>query len=239
MDKTYFKRILLKLSGEALAGDSGYGVSAENLQFISSEIKDVYNAGLQVGIVVGGGNIFRGVAGEVQGIQRTTGDTVGMLATTINSFMIKDSLENAGVPAVVLSAVQADKIAELFTVDRALRYISRDTVVIIAGGTGNPFFTTDSAASLRCAELSCDVLFKATKVDGIYTQDPMKDPHAEKIPRLTHTQALDMNLKIMDAAAFSLCHDNGIPILVFKMLEAGNLMKAVNNESIGSLVTKG
>ncbi|ERP30918.1 UMP kinase [Chitinivibrio alkaliphilus] len=238
-DTHRYGRILLKLSGEALAGDNATGISPEELSFICTEISDIHNAGVAVGIVVGGGNIFRGVAGEDQGVRRTTGDTVGMLSTMINSFMIQDCLERRGVPAVVLSAVQADKIAELFTVQRAESYLSQNTVVIIGGGTGNPFFTTDSAAALRCAELGCDALFKATKVDGIYDKDPVRFPDAQKIPELTHQEALEKNLQVMDVSAFSICRDNSIPILVFKMMEKRNLLRAVTGESIGSLVRKG
>lgn len=238
MSVTY-NRILLKLSGEALAGEKGYGIDPSITAAIAKDIKEITNAGVQVGIVIGGGNIFRGVAGETQGIERTTGDTVGMLATMMNSFMVMDALRAEGVKATVLSAVQADKIAELFTTERAVSYLNEGQVVIIGGGTGNPFFTTDTAAALRCAELGCDVLFKATKVDGVYDKDPAKFDDAVKYDTISHKDALSQGLKIMDAAAFSLCMDNDIPILVFKLLEKGNLLKAVSGNTVGSTITKG
>ncbi len=234
-----YKRILLKLSGEALAGERGYGIDSSIIASVAEDITEINNAGVQVGIVIGGGNIFRGVAGEESGIDRTTGDTVGMLATMMNSFMVKDALVQKGTKAVVLSAVQADKIAELFTVDRAKAYFEEGYVVIVAGGTGNPFFTTDTAAALRCAEMECDVLFKATKVDGVYDSDPMKNPDAVKLTTLTHNEALQQGLRIMDTAAFALCQENSIPIFVFKLLEKGNLLKAVSGEPVGSTISKG
>ncbi|MGM0444379.1 MAG: UMP kinase [Fibrobacterota bacterium] len=237
--KSPYGRILLKLSGEALADKHGTGISPDRLSFTAKEIKKIHNAGVQVGIVVGGGNIFRGVAGQSQGVARTTGDTVGMLATMINSFMIKDALEKTGIHGRVFSAVQADKIAELFTVDRGIAALQRGEVVIIGGGTGNPFFTTDSAASLRCAELGCNALFKATKVDGIYDKDPNRYDDAVKYEKITHTEALRQNLRIMDAAAFSICQENDLPIIVFKMMEADNLLRTVHGENTGTLVTKG
>jgi uridylate kinase len=206
---------------------------------IASEIKEVCEVGVQVAVVLGGGNIFRGVAGAMKGVDRATGDTVGMLATVINSLLFKESLRRAGAEAQVLSATRMDKVAELLTVERATELFSQGAIVICAGGTGNPFFTTDTAAALRCAELRCGALLKATKVDGIYDSDPVTNPNAVKLHSLTHEEALARNLRIMDAAAFSLCMENQIPIVVFKLTERGNLRKCVEGQSVGSIVRKG
>lgn len=238
MSKPY-KRILLKLSGEALAGEQGYGISSEITNSIANDILEIHNAGVQVGIVIGGGNIFRGVAGTSQGISRTAGDTVGMLATLMNSLMVKEALINVGIDARVLSAFKIEKAAEFFIADKAKNHLDHGRIVIIAGGTGNPFFTTDTAAALRCAELECDVFMKATKVDGVYDKDPMKFDDAVKYETITHSEALAQNLKVMDSTAFSLCQDNDIPILVFELLKEGNLQKAANGDTIGTTVTKG
>lgn len=239
MSTTTYKRVLLKLSGEALAGKQGYGVDPAVTAQIAQDIKEVHNAGVQVGIVIGGGNIFRGVAGATQGVDRTAGDMVGMLATLMNSLLVKEALKAAGLDARVLSAFKIEKGAEFFIRDRAVNHLENGRIVIVAGGTGNPYFTTDTAAALRCAELDCDVLMKATKVDGVYDKDPMKYDDAIKLETLTHSEALQKNLKVMDSTAFSLCMDNDIPILVFKLLEKGNLMRAVSGQPIGSTVTKG
>jgi uridylate kinase len=234
-----YKRILLKLSGEALAGQKGYGIDPAVAEFTAKEIKLVHEAGVQIGIVLGGGNIFRGLAGSAQGVSRSVGDTVGMLATLINSLLVREALERQNVPAVVLSAVEIAKAADLFTRERALQHFSQGKVVIVAGGTGNPYFTTDTAAALRCAEMDCDVLIKATKVDGIYESDPVKNPQAKKLHSLTHSEALEKQLRIMDLTAFSLCMDNDISIIVLKMMEPGNLRKCVEGISVGSIVKKG
>jgi len=234
-----YKRILLKISGEALAGPQGFGVDSSVADAIASEIKEVCEVGVQVAVVLGGGNIFRGVAGAMKGVDRATGDTVGMLATVINSLLFKESLRRAGAKAQVLSATRMDKVAELLTVERATELFSQGAIVICAGGTGNPFFTTDTAAALRCAELRCGALLKATKVDGIYDSDPVTNPNAVKLHSLTHEEALARNLRIMDAAAFSLCMENQIPIVVFKLTERGNLRKCVEGQSVGSIVRKG
>lgn len=239
MTSPKYKRVMLKLSGEALAGEQGYGISSEIIKSVAEDILEIHNAGVQVGIVVGGGNIFRGVAGTEAGIRRTTGDTVGMLATLMNSIMIKDALEQQGLDSRVLSAFKVEKAAEFFVSDRAINHLNNGRIVIIAGGTGNPFFTTDTAAALRCAELECDILMKATKVDGVYDKDPMKFDDAVKLTTLTHSEALSKKLHIMDSTAFSLCMDNNIPILVFELLNKGNLMRAISGEKIGSTVTKG
>ncbi len=237
---THYKRVLLKLSGEALAGAKGYGIDSAILSSIAEDILEIHNAGVQVGIVIGGGNIFRGVAGTSQGIDRTAGDTIGMLATLMNSLMVQSALKAVGIDARVLSAFKVEKACEFFVRDRAINHLNQGRIVIIAGGTGNPYFTTDTAAALRCAELNCDVLMKATQVDGVYDKDPNKFDDAVKLPTLTHADAINQNLKIMDTTAFALCKDNHIPILVFKLLDKGNMLKAVAGEPIGSVVsTKG
>ena len=239
MSTTAYKRVLLKLSGEALAGDQGYGVDPAVVASIAEDIKAVHDAGVQVAIVIGGGNIFRGVAGATQGVDRTAGDMVGMLATLMNSLLVKESLKKVGLDARVLSAFKIEKAAEFFIRDRAVNHLEEGRIVIIGGGTGNPYFTTDTAAALRCAELDCDILMKATKVDGVYDKDPMKFDDAIKLTNLTLSEALSKNLKVMDSTAYSLCMDNDIPILVFKLLQKGNLLRAVTGEEIGSTVTKG
>lgn len=233
---THYKRILLKLSGEALAGAKGYGIDSAILSSIAEDILEIHNAGVEVGIVIGGGNIFRGVAGTSQGIDRTAGDTIGMLATLMNSLMVQSALKAIGLDARVLSAFKVEKACEFFVRDRAINHLKQGRIVIIAGGTGNPFFTTDTAAALRCAELNCDVLMKATQVDGVYDKDPNKFTDAVKLPELTHAHAINNNLKIMDTTAFALCKDNNIPILVFKLLDKGNMLKAVTGLPIGSTV---
>ncbi|MBD3317725.1 MAG: UMP kinase [Chitinivibrionales bacterium] len=236
--KARYKRVLLKLSGEALAGERGYGIDADVASHIAAEIKEIHDEGVQVGIVIGGGNIFRGVAGAAAGVNRTVGDTVGMLATVINSLLFRESLEAVGVPAIVLTALRIDKAGEYYIPEHAMEYMVGGRVVIIAAGTGNPFFTTDTAAALRCAETRCDVLLKATKVDGIYDCDPMTNPAAEKIDALTHREALKRGIRVMDATAFSLCMENGIPIVVFELAAKGNLRKCVEGLPVGSTVSK-
>ena len=234
-----FRRILLKLSGEALAGDVGFGVSPDLILSIAQDIKQVVESATQVAIVIGGGNIFRGMAGAANGFSRTAGDNIGMLATLINSIMFAETLKKIGVDARVMNAFAADKVSEYFTVQDALRHLEKGRVVIISGGTGNPFFTTDTAAALRCAELDCDILFKATKVAGIYDKDPIKFADAVKFDEITHEDALARQLEVMDLTAFSLCSDNNIDILVFELLKKGNIQRAVNGEKIGTIVRKG
>jgi len=231
-----YKRILLKLSGEALMGSRGFGFDPAVVAQIADEIKEIHDAGVEIGIVIGGGNIFRGASSE--NIGRCAGDSIGMLATTINSLVIKDCLVQRGVDARVLSATEMPKAAEYFTSETACRYLSEKKIVIIAGGTGNPYFTTDTAAALRCLELQAEVIMKATKVDGIYDCDPMKNPQAVKFDTLTHAEALQKQLKIMDATAFSLCMDHSVPIIVFKLLQRGNLRKSIEGLPIGTIVTK-
>jgi uridylate kinase len=233
-----YQRILLKLSGEVLrdpgSGDClADGVLAE----MAAQIKAVRKMGVQVGVVIGGGNIFRGMKGQDRGFGRAHGDNMGMLATMINSLALQSALETAGVPAKTLSASAMPALAELFTFRRAIELLEAGTVVLIGGGTGNPFFTTDSAAALRAAEIGAQVLLKATKVDGIYDADPVRNPKAVKFDRLTYSEALARRLKVMDAAAFSLCMDNQIPILVFDFFKRGELLRVVRGEKTGTLVT--
>lgn len=227
------------MSGEALAGERGFGVDADIMKQVASEIKTVHISGVQIAIVIGGGNIFRGVSSAAKGMKRTSADTVGMLATVMNSLLFKEVLQNMGVETRVLSAAKMEKVAEFYIPQRAINHMEHGRVVVIAGGTGNPYFTTDTAAALRCAETECDVLFKATKVDGIYDSDPMKNPDAVKLDSLTHSEALQRKIRVMDATAFSLCMENEISIAVFKLLEPGNLEKCVNGEKVGSIVNKG
>ena len=238
MKKAKYRRILLKLSGEVLR-DSGSGecLSDAILAEMAAQIQAVRKLGVQVGVVIGGGNIFRGLKGQDRGFGRAHGDNMGMLATMINSLALQSALEAAGVPAKALSATAMPALCELYTYRRALELLEAGTVVIIGGGTGNPFFTTDSAAALRAAEIGAQVLLKATKVDGIYDADPVKNPKAVKFDRLTYSEALARRLKVMDAAAFSLCMDNQIPILVFDFFKRGELLRVVRGEKAGTLVT--
>ncbi len=231
-----YRRVLLKLSGEALIGPGSYGIDPGTLRGVAEEVKELVDLGVQVAIVIGGGNIFRGVAGSVQGIDRASGDYMGMLATCINSLALQDALERCGVLTRVLSALEIREVAERYIRRRAIRHLEKGRVVIFAAGTGNPYFTTDTAASLRAAEIGADVIMKATKVDGVYTADPKKDPKAIRFLQLDYLEALKRGLKIMDATAISLCMDNGTPILVFDMTVKGNVRRAVLGETIGTVV---
>lgn len=238
MTKPAYNRILLKLSGEVLRDPkTGNCLSDDILAQMATQIKDVRQMGVQVGVVIGGGNIFRGLKGQDRGFGRAHGDNMGMFATLINSLALQSALEAAGVPAVTLSATAMPAFCELFTFRRALELLEAGTVVLMGGGTGSPFFTTDSAAALRAAEIGANVLLKATKVDGIYDADPVLHPDAVKFDRLTYSEALSRRLKIMDAAAFSLCMDNQIPILVFDFFKSGELLRVVRGEKAGTLVT--
>lgn len=231
-----YQRILLKLSGESLMGNTGGGISPKVLAEYSADISELVKAGVQVAIVVGGGNIFRGLSGTGKGFDRVKGDNMGMLATTINSIAIQSALENIGVKAVVLTSIRMEPIGEYYSSAKAIKYLDEGWVTIIAGGTGNPFFTTDSAAALRGVELKADILLKGTRVDGVYTADPEKDPNAVKYDRLGFEEAYTRGLKIMDLTAFALCSENSLPILVFDMNRAGNLLKAVAGEPIGTII---
>jgi uridylate kinase len=232
-----YNRILLKLSGEALSGDQGHGISSEILNMISSEIKELIGMGIEIAIVIGGGNIHRGVAGATVGMDRTTSDHMGMLATVINSLALQDSLERSGINTRVLSAIDMQEIAEPYIRRRAVRHLEKKRVVIFAAGTGNPYFTTDTAAALRANEIDANVIMKATKVNGIYDKDPMKFKDAVKIDKLKFIEVLNKDLKVMDSAAISLCMDNNVDILVFNMFEKGNIKKAVMGDNTGTIVT--
>ncbi len=234
--KLKYKRILLKLSGEALQGKEPYGIDPNFLKMLAGEIKSVVDLGVQVAIVIGGGNIFRGVSGATRGMDRATADYMGMLATVINALALQDALEKLGLKTRVQSAIEMKEIAEPYIRRRAIRHLEKGRVVIFAAGTGNPFFTTDTAAALRAAEINADVLLKATKVDGIYTADPEKDRSARKIDRISYKDVITKGLKFMDSAAVSLCMENRIPIVVFDIRKPGNLKKVVLGENVGSLV---
>src|SRR5436309_2437930 len=233
-----YKRILLKLSGEALMGGRRTGIDAETLANIADEIAAVRNEGVQIAIVVGGGNIFRGVTAATEGNDRVTRDHMGMLATVINALALQDALERRGVITRVNTAITMAEVAEPFIRRRAIRHLEKGRVVICAAGTGNPFFTTDSAAALRASELKCEIIFKATRVDGIYTSDPEKNPNAEKIPHATYQRVLAERLQVMDASAIDLARGSSIPIYIFSLREKGNIRRALLGEEIGSIVTE-
>jgi uridylate kinase len=237
MAELAYRRVLLKLSGEALAGNQGYGVDPVIVAQMAQEITEVHALGVEIGIVIGGGNIVRGVSASEQGIDRTTGDQMGMLATVMNCLALQDALEKKGADTRVMSALKIASVAEPFIKRRATRHLEKGRVVLFAAGTGNPYFTTDSAATLRALEINADIIMKATKVDGIYTADPMKDKSAVKYETLDYEEALTKNLKIMDTSAFALCRDNDLPILVFKM-DGKNFLKVIKGETLGTLVYK-
>ena len=238
MAEPAFGRILLKLSGEALMGDLAYGTDPARVASIASQIKGVHDRGVEVAIVQGAGNIFRGLqAATSQGMDRATGDYMGMLATVINALALQDALESQGVVTRVLSAIEMRAVAEPFIRRRAIRHLEKGRAVIFGAGTGNPYFTTDTAAALRALEIKADVIMKATKVDGIYSADPMKDPAAERYDRISYLEVLERRLQVMDATAISLCMDNRLPILVFNLRTQGHLRRAVLGEPIGTTVT--
>ena len=231
-----YQRVLLKLSGEALMGKQNYGIDAERLKEYAEDIKAVINKGVEVAIVIGGGNIFRGLKGASEGMDRVQGDHMGMLATVINGLALQSALEIAGVETRLQSAVKINEVAEPFIRRRAIRHLEKGRVVIFGGGTGNPYFTTDSAAVLRAIEIKADVILKGTRVDGIYTADPEKDKNATKFDSLSFTEVLSKGLKVMDTTAFTLSQENELPIVVFDMNTRGNLMKIVSGENIGTVV---
>jgi len=233
-----YKRILLKLSGEALSGDRDGGISPEVLENIAKEIKIATEMGVEIGIVMGGGNIHRGVAGATIGMDRTTSDHMGMLATVINSVALQDCLERMGVFTRVLTAIEMRRIAEPYIRRRAVRHLEKKRVVIFAAGTGNPYFTTDTAAALRATEIDADVILKATKVDGIYDKDPMKFKDAVKFDRLSYMDVINKGIKVMDTTAITLCMENNLDIMVFNMFEKGNIQKVVIGDKVGTIVTK-
>ena len=233
---TRFKRILLKLSGESLMGKQGFGIDPERLGDYARQIKEVHDMGVQIGIVIGGGNIFRGLSGSQKGFDRVKGDQMGMCATVINSLALSSPLEAIGVKAKVLTAIRMEPIGEYYSKTRAVERLEAGQVVIIAGGTGNPFFTTDTASSLRSIEVEADVMLKGTRVDGIYTADPEKDPSAVKFDEITFDEIYRRNLKVMDLTATTMCKENGLPLIVFDMDTVGNLKKVMLGEPIGTRV---
>ena len=238
--KPVYRRILLKLSGEALMGKQDFGIDQEVLGALSDEVRQVTELGVQVALVVGGGNIFRGIrTSREDGIDRASGDYMGMLATVINSLALQEKLERDGVVTRVLSAIEMRAIAEPYIRRRALRHLEKGRVVIFAGGTGNPYFTTDTAAALRAMEINAEAILKATKVDGVYDRDPMTDKKAKKFTELTYIDVLQKHLKVMDATAISLCMDNGLPIVVFNLTRRGNIVRVVRGEKIGTVVHGG
>ncbi|MDH3591752.1 MAG: UMP kinase [Planctomycetota bacterium] len=232
-----FQRVLLKLSGEALMGEGAFGINPDVVRQIAGEIKDVHDDGVELAIVIGGGNIFRGLAASEQGMERVTGDHMGMLATVINTLAMQDALEKLDLQTRLLTAIEMKEIAEPYIKRRAERHLQRKRIVLFAAGTGNPYFTTDTAAALRASEIGADALLKATQVEGIYTADPKVNPDAELLPTLTYQDALSKGLRVMDAAAFALCMENRIPIHVFKLQTPGNILRAVRGEDVGSVVS--
>ncbi len=236
MAKPVYQRILLKLSGEALQGEQGYGISRTVLASVAEEIRAIHQLGVQVAVVIGAGNIFRGISGSAQGMDRATADYMGMLATVINSMAMQDALETLGVQTRVQSAIPMSQVAEPYIRRRAVRHLEKGRVVIFAAGTGNPYFTTDTAAALRAMEIHAEVILKATKVDGVYDADPKKHPEAKRFARLSYLEVLQRDLKVMDSTAISLCRDNHLPILVFDMTQRGTIERVVRGEEVGTLV---
>ena len=235
--KPVFKRILLKLSGEALAAGQGFGVDNTRVHEIAEEIKEVLALGVEMAIVVGGGNFFRGVAEQARDMDRVSADHMGMLATVINALALQDAIEKQGVHVRVMSAIEMNQVAEPFIRRRAMRHLEKGSVVIFAAGTGNPYFSTDTAASLRAMEIKADVIMKATKVDGIYDADPVKVKTAVMLPQISYLEVLKQGLRVMDATAISLCQENNLPILIFNLNTRGNIQRVVMGEKVGSLVT--
>jgi len=235
MARTY-KRILLKVSGEALMGDKGYGIDAHTVDFMAREIKDVFSMGIQLAVVIGGGNIFRGVQASLEGMERASADYMGMVATVINALALQNSLEKHGIPTRVQSAIEMKELAESYIRRKAIRHLEKGRVVIFAAGTGNPYFTTDTAAALRAMEIGAGLIMKGTKVDGVYSADPLKDPHAVKFSSLTYIDVLKKGLGVMDSTAISLCMDNNLPIVVFNLRGKGNIRKIIEGKKIGTLV---
>ncbi|MHB8158035.1 MAG: UMP kinase [Desulfocucumaceae bacterium] len=236
MDTPKYKRVVLKLSGEALAGKMGYGINPEVVSSISSQIEDIAKLKVQIAIVVGGGNIWRGVAGSAKGMERATADYMGMLATVINGLALQDGLQKQGVDTRVQTAIEMRSVAEPYIRRRAIRHLEKGRVVIFAAGTGNPYFSTDTTAALRAAEIEAEVILMAKQVDGVYDSDPMKNPNAKKFHRLTYIDLLNKGLAVMDTTATSLCMDNKIPLIVFNLNDSGNIMRAIIGETVGTYV---
>ena len=231
-----YKRIMLKVSGEALAGDEGFGISPRMLSFLANEIEQVHKLGLQIAVVTGGGNILRGIPASAEGMDRSSADYIGMLATVMNGLALQDALERLAIDTRVQTAIEMREVAEPFIRRRAIRHLEKGRVVIFVGGTGNPYFSTDTAAALRAMEVKCEVVFKATKVDGVYTADPLLDPSAKKFDELSYIEVLNRQLKVMDSTAISLCMDNLFPIVVFNLHEPGILRQLVFGEKVGTIV---
>jgi uridylate kinase len=236
MSKSVYKRVLLKLSGESLAEQGGFGIDVEAIKNLANEVLDGKNLGVEMAIVIGGGNIFRGATASNLGMERVTGDYMGMLATIINALALQHSLEDVGIQTRVQTAIEIPQVAETYIRRRAIRHLEKDRVVIFAAGTGNPYFTTDTAASLRAVEIGADVIFKATKVDGVYSADPMKDDSAVKFEQLTYLEILKKGLQVMDSTSVSLCMDNRLPMIVFNVREKSSIKKVLMGEKIGTLV---
>ena len=238
MSDLRFRRILLKLSGEALIGDGAYGICTDTVGRIATEIQAVKDSGVELAVVIGGGNIFRGVKGAASGMDRTSADYMGMLATVMNALALQDAFEKRGMSTRVMSGIEMPRVAEPFIRRRAMRHLEKGRVVVFAAGTGNPFFTTDTAAALRAAEINADVVLKATKVDGIYDADPVTHPDAKRFDRLTYSEVLTRNLRVMDATAISLCRENHMPIIVFSLKQGGNVVRVARGEEIGTTITE-
>jgi len=236
MDRPAYRRVLLKLSGESFMGNLSSGIDPEVVEVVAGEIREVAAIGVQLGIVIGGGNIFRGMTASAKGMDRTTADYMGMLATVINSLALQSALEHVGVPTRVQTAIEMREIAEPFIQRRAVRHLEKGRVVIFAAGTGNPYFTTDTAATLRAVEIKADIILKATKVDGVYDRDPVKYADAVMYKKISYTEVLAKNLKVMDASAISLCRDNGLPLNVFNLQKAGNIKRVICGEPVGTMV---
>ncbi|GAB6182309.1 UMP kinase [Thermodesulfovibrio hydrogeniphilus] len=238
MNKLFYKRVLLKLSGEALMGQKGYGIDPNTVNYMAQEIKKAYDLGVEIAIVIGGGNIFRGIEAAEQGIERATADYMGMLATVMNALALQNALEKIGMNTRVQSAIEMRELAEPYIRRKAIRHLEKGRVVIFAAGTGNPYFTTDTAAALRAIEIGADVILKGTKVDGIYSSDPVKDPKAKKFETLTYMDVIRNSLKVMDSTAITLCMDNNLPIVVFNIRNPDSLQKIILGEKIGSIVLR-
>jgi uridylate kinase len=233
-----YKRILLKLSGESLMGNAGYGIDAERLSEYAEQIKELQEAGTQIGIVIGGGNIFRGLSGVASGFDRVKGDQMGMMATVINSLALQSALKSIGLKSLVYTAIRMEPVGELYNRDKVVKNLEKGNVAILSGGTGNPFFTTDTASALRAVEIGAEIILKGTRVDGVYTADPEKDLSATKFNQISFSEVIKRELNVMDLTAFTMCKENNVPIYVFDMNKRGNLLKVVNGEDIGTLVSK-
>jgi len=234
-----FKRVLLKLSGEALMGDKNFGIDQKVVQYIANELKGISHLDVQVAIVIGGGNIFRGLEASAEGMERTSADYMGMLATVLNALALQDALEKNGLPTRVQSAIEMQELAEPYIRRRAIRHLEKKRLVIFAAGTGNPYFTTDTAAALRSVEIGADVIMKATKVDGVYDSDPVKNPSAKRFREISYIDVLNKGLKVMDSTAISLCMDNNLPIIVFNLMKKNNIRKTLEGKMIGTIVKGG